>query len=627
MKKLVILLLCVAIVGTGGFFGYRKYKTSQDEKKVVNVVPVNLMAESSDMYEWYSSDISGQIVSANSQKVYVDSEKLVKKVFVKKGDEVKKGDTILEYDMTVVELELAQKENQVSVIEAKIKAANKELNQYKNLQPSENAPKPEEPEEPDEPDFPEIPDEPVMPVIPEPSDSSQPDEPDVPVTPVETVDSVNPTFIPVSGTGTAADPYIINCNEKTKVTTGFMARISSTNKFAELCVYDENSRFLYKWMLNFANLSTKDMKEWVVSDGVEINNETGLIALSTDIKHYGTFSVKMPDFVPDTDDSGADDSMPDTEFPDFSDFPDIPDDYDYPDEDYDYDDTDDSTDPYDMNYVYSRAELNQMIAEKQNEIKSLEIDLRKAKIEFENAKKQKSDGKVVAEVDGIVKKIGTAADENSQDDENPEDGISEDEIFPDDEMFPEEETGGDSDAFAVIEGDGGVEVRCEITELNLPNVPVGGTVNVMSWETGAGTEAEVTRVDEEPYMYYNWNWGENPNNSTYYVYAKLADSTEFTVGNWVQVSLNRTQSTNSNSVYLPIQYVRQEGGDYYIMKADENNRLVKQYVKAGKIMYGYAIEIKGGLSMSDRICFPFGTDVKEGVRTKDSTEILYPENY
>ncbi len=625
MKKLVILLLCVAIVGTGGFFGYKKYRSSQDEKKVVDVVPVSLMAESADMYEWYSSDLSGQIVSANSQKIYVDSQKLVKKVLVKKGDEVKKGDTILEYDMTVVELELAQKENQVGVIEAKIKTANKELNQYKTLQPSENEPNTEEPYEPEEPDIPEEPDVPEEPVIAEPSDSSETDEPDIPITPVQTVDSVNPTFVPAAGTGTAEDPYIINCGENTKVTTGFMARISATNRFAELCVYDENSRFLYKWMINSANLSTKDMKEWVVSDGVEINEETGLIALNTDITHYGTFSVKMPDSIIDSDDSSENDSMLDAEIPDPADITDIPDDtddYDYSDENYDYDYNDDDADPYDMNYVYSRAELDQMIAEKQNEIKSLEIDLRKAKIEYENAKKQKSDGKVVAEVDGIVKKIGTTAGENSENEEG-----SEDETYEDDMTGEDEEYSGDSDAFAVIEGDGGVEVRCEVTELNLQNTPVGGTVNVMSWETGASTEAEVTRIDEEPYMYSNWSWGENPNNSTYYVYAKLEDSTEFTVGNWVQVSLNQTQSSDSNSVYLPIQYVRQEGGDYYIMKADENNRLVKQYVKAGKIMYGYAIEIKGGLSMSDKICFPFGTDVKEGVRTKDSTEILYPENY
>ena len=36
----------------------------------------------------------------------------------------------------------------------------------------------------------------------------------------------------------------------------------------------------------------------------------------------------------------------------------------------------------------------------------------------------------------------------------------------------------------------------------------------------------------------------------------------------------------------------------------------------------------GGLDVkNDRICFPFGTDVKEGVKTQESSEVLYPTNY
>jgi hypothetical protein len=43
-------------------------------------------------------------------------------------------------------------------------------------------------------------------------------------------------------------------------------------------------------------------------------------------------------------------------------------------------------------------------------------------------------------------------------------------------------------------------------------------------------------------------------------------------------------------------------------------------------MYGFAIEIKGGLSSKDKICFPFGKEVKEGTKTRETTEILEPEN-
>lgn len=50
------------------------------------VVPVDLMAETADAYEWDSStNMDGQIVSANAQRITLDNEKLVKKVFVKRA--------------------------------------------------------------------------------------------------------------------------------------------------------------------------------------------------------------------------------------------------------------------------------------------------------------------------------------------------------------------------------------------------------------------------------------------------------------------------------------------------------------------------------------------------------------
>lgn len=63
-----------------------KYKKNQDKKTVVAVVPVDLMAETADSYEWDSSaNMDGQIVSANAQRITLDNEKLVKMVFVKRA--------------------------------------------------------------------------------------------------------------------------------------------------------------------------------------------------------------------------------------------------------------------------------------------------------------------------------------------------------------------------------------------------------------------------------------------------------------------------------------------------------------------------------------------------------------
>ena len=614
MKKLIILLVCVAIVGGGGYFGYTRYKTSQDKKISVDVVPMDLIAEPAENYEYYSSDLSGEIISANAQSIYVDSEKLIKKVCVEQGQSVKKGDTILEYDMTVVELELAQKENQVKVIEQNIKTAQKEIAEYKTYKPSENMPT--EPDEPDVPDEPDIPVDPIEPIVPD--DSSIPDEP---IEPIETVSTVT-AVIKSENKGTKDDPYIINCNEKTKVTKAFMDRIYATHKYAELCVYNENSQFMYKWIINALNIKPASSAQWVVSDGVTLNKETGIISLDTQISHFGLFSVEIPslqEIQDDTDSSMVDDFSTDTstDYTDYTDYTDMG--TDTGDDTQSYGQTDNSIDENSTDYMYSKAEIAQMISEKEDEIKGLEIDKKSAELDYNNSKKQKTDGKVVAEIDGIVKKIGDATADSGDTSTEDESGDEEsaDENYGD--------TGG-NDAFAIIEGEGGVEVRCDISELSLPKVPIGSSLTVMSWNTGASCDAEVSQIAGEPTSYSNYNWGENPNNSTYSVFAQLSDSTDFNVGDWVSVSINQTQTTTSNSVYLPIHYVRQENGNYYIMKANESNRLEKQYIKVGKIMYGTSIEVKGGISMTDRICFPYGTDVKEGTRTKDSTEVLYPEN-
>ena len=50
------------------------------------------------------------------------------------------------------------------------------------------------------------------------------------------------------------------------------------------------------------------------------------------------------------------------------------------------------------------------------------------------------------------------------------------------------------------------------------------------------------------------------------------------------------------------------------------DRLVKQYVKTGKIIYGDTIEIKSGLTEDDRIAFPYGKTAKEGIRAVNADD-------
>ncbi len=578
MKKAIIALLCLALLCGGGYFGYRQYEKSRDEKKIVDVVPVSMMAQPSNMYEYTDSSMWGYISAANAQKVYVDTKKLVKEVFVEQGQQVKKGDPILEYDMTVVELELAQKENQVHVIEQDIKMAQKELAEIRGYRPSEEMPVQPEPEIPEIPEIPE--------------------EPETPVPEIIIANELTGALQPVSGTGSAADPFVFNCGTKTVVRKAFMAALAGTKRTAALRVYDEDSMFLYQWLIAGDQVKLAEADDWNVTDGINIDPENGGISINPDGVLHGQLS-----FTPPMQEQ-PEEELPEEEPIEIPEpvIPEIPD--------------------YGNDYMYSRKELQRMISEKESQIKDLEISLKSAQLALETAKKQKSDGKVVATIDGVVKKIGKTAEEANAEIEAE---------MPEEEMQdPFAEPSEDDNAFAIIEGAGGVEVVCEVAELELANLPVGTVLNVQSYQNGAFTEAEVTSVEDEPSSYSANMWQANPNSSMYKLHAKLRDSSEFVIGNGVDVSLPKDSGSGkgSGSVVLPIHYVRQEGGDYYIMKADENDRLVKQYVSVGKNYWGYYIEVTGGLDVkNDRICFPFGTDVKEGVKTQDSSEVLYPTNY
>ncbi|MCQ2417238.1 MAG: biotin/lipoyl-binding protein [Oscillospiraceae bacterium] len=580
MKKFIIFLLCAAIISGGAYGGYRYYDKQRNAKKIVDVVPVSLMAQPADMFMYSGNDFEGNISAANAQRVYVDTAKLVQKVCVKKGQKVHKGDVILEYDMTVVELELKQKEAQVLMAEQDLKMAKKELAHLRTLRPSEEMPLPDEPYYPDEPDEPDY-----------------PDEPDIPEEPIATVTELGAAFTPLSGNGTPEDPFVIPCNLETVVHRPFMAAIASGNFTAQLPVYDEDSNFLYMWQITGGSISMAEADDWAVADGLIIDQENGTVSLQPNSGTlHGQLFFSLPRSLTESD--------PPEDFGDANDYMDDffsgPDNYD-----------DAATPDYGDNYMYSRKELERIIKEQEGTIKTMEIELKSAQLAYETAQKQKSEGKVTAEIDGVVKKIGKAADEAEEEQTEEEDPFAE----PD----------PDENVFAIIEGEGGVEVTVQAPEMTLPQLQPGTKLNIMSYENGATCSAVVTSIDEEPKSYSSYNWGSNPQNSTYQLHATLKKPERFTIGSWVSVSIQESSDDEKkNSVFMPLHYVRRDGGDYYIMKADENDCLVKQYVSVGQILYGYYIEVTGGMSMSDRICFPYGNDVKEGIRTQDSSEVLYP---
>lgn len=86
-------------------------------------------------------------------------------------------------------------------------------------------------------------------------------------------------------------------------------------------------------------------------------------------------------------------------------------------------------------------------------------------------------------------------------------------------------------------------------------------------------------------------------------------------GMYLELTLNLAGDTDASAFYLYKPYIREDEGGSYVMKVGPDNRLYKQYLSLGKSIYsGEYVEVKGGLTQEDYIAFPYGNDVKEGVR-------------
>ena len=76
-------------------------------------------------------------------------------------------------------------------------------------------------------------------------------------------------------------------------------------------------------------------------------------------------------------------------------------------------------------------------------------------------------------------------------------------------------------------------------------------------------------------------------------------------------------------VYKRQEFIREENGQKFVYIRDENDKLKKQNVVTGKLLWGSYYEVKSGLSEEDYIAFPYGKTVVEGADTKESSSSDY----
>lgn len=243
----------------------------------------------------------------------------------------------------------------------------------------------------------------------------------------------------------------------------------------------------------------------------------------------------------------------------------------------------------DISSGYTEIELTKAIRDKKQELKTLDLDLRKAKLSLSENKALLNDGIVRAKRSGIVRNI--------KDLSNP---------IQDGSAFLEVATGQ------------GTYIKGSISELMLNQIKVGDTISAYCWTSGETFDAKIQSIDTVPSSNSNYNGSGNPNVSYYGFEAYAKDASKIQAGEYLELTFNLSSDTTS-SIWLSKAYVKQEGNKYYVLK-DVHGKLKKQYVTVGKIVWGDTMEIKDGLSDTDYIAFAYSKNAKEGVKTQKSSE-------
>lgn len=609
----------VLVLGATIWFGVSHFQKG--------TVPVYSMEELAQQVWNDTTSLEGSVSSNASQQVRLLDKQIVSQVHVTEGQEVKEGDPLLTYDMTLVNIDLEMEKLNKQQLEVKKKGLEQELKDLKNgkmssmaanqsyeleslgdsnkqwrlvettsTPPSEEPPEtpqnpdgggtPETPQNPDEGEIPETPQNPEEGETPEtpqnPDGGETPDTPENPdggETPEEESIAYSRLYWDIS----LNDPIPSKPEEQVIVETAKP--------------YKQEGEVLYF-------LCKKDV--WV--QGAFLNHIAGfrggeekeeapltcVLEQRTEDKAGGTLLAQITIYgekiekkftpstwyraklglaeweeVPIPDNPGLEDLDGEIFFP---------------------------TPGGDIIGGYSPEDMKKAIHEKEQEIATTGLDIREADIKIKKVEQQLQDETIHSTLNGIVKKVG-----------DPAKG----EI--------------DGEPFIVIESTGGVYIKGYVGEDMLKTVKKGQILSGMAYESMMPFEAEIKEVSPYPaddYMMYN------NREVTYYPFtAFIQDNTGLKDNEMVTMDLPQ-EDGEITGIFLSKEYVRSKDGEDYVLKAGKSGKLVKQVVRTGRTFYGSLVEIKEGITKEDYVAFPYGKKVKEGAKTKKSTmEELYSGYY
>lgn len=576
LKRIIIIAIVVGIL-LASVFTAMFFIGKQRDKNSVEVTPVSMIYTQNWNDQIYSS---GQATSDFMQELYPDNQKVIKEIFVTEGQEVKIGDPILQYDKTLLEIEMERKSLSLQSIDEDIKTAEKELRKLQNTAP-------------------------YVPPTPEPPPTPAPTPTPIPPASVTLYSVLDENSVPYEGDGTSANPYKYLCTADCIVTEGFLRKVFAVPVATPVPTAPPVASATPVPTTTPGASATPPASTVPTSTPLPTSAPTNtpaptpvpdpaFVAVLEVREENSNFGGIIHSFTIDGTDFSWSFSLSDNNYMINDVFDEI---------------ISDSAEVFSNQanpknsgneILYTAEELKSAIADKKSQIESLRLSRKQAKIDFDKAELAVKNTTVTSTIDGVVRSLISIDDAIST-----------------------------AKPFLVVSGENTFYLHGTINESVLSYINVGDMIEVNSWEAGAYT-AQIVSISSYPVENDNYSYGANPNTSTYEFTAVFTETEGIYNYMYFDITINSGSSTEGSGFYIEKMYVRDDDGGSYVMKKGTDNRLAKQYVQTGKSLSGgYYVEIKAGLSMNDSIAFPYGKNIREGMKTRpmgSDEDFEYDEN-
>lgn len=509
-------------------------------------------------WEGNNSTSYGNVSTDRIQPVYLTETQTITEVKVTEGQKVKKGDVLFTYDTALSDLNLQKADLEIQQKKINLKNAQEELAQIRKMKPIVYH-KP-----------------PATTATTKPlEEGKSPDNPE------------NRSYLIYGGSGTQASPALCWMKSNANLSEQIMKELFENKA--------PNSKMLYVRIQH----SKGD------AANADITKEYGVIIMREDVTSEVTVDVTKPTQPTQPEPSEGDPAEDEGE-QDSVVHESVKGNYTrtrYSISFFDPRNTVTSptqpTESIDWNSGYTSAELASMKAEKEQEIKEMQFDIRMAEAEYKIMQKEADDGNVLAEFDGVVTSV----------------------MDPDEALVSGE-------PLMRVSGGGGYYVQGAVSEMDLDTLQIGQevTVNAYSWwEGGGGTFiGTITEIGEYPTEDYGGYYGSG--NMTYYPYKVFIDeSASLRDGDYVEMTLG--ESTEEQVLCINNAFVINEDNGTFVYVRNAEGLLEKRQIKTRPGQWDGNTVIISGLTSEDYVAFPYDKGVQEGAPTQEGTyETLYGQS-